>query len=466
MKIKFLGAAREVTGSKHLIITKSGKRFLLDCGMYQGKGLETDALNKELGFNAEHIDFMLLSHAHIDHSGLIPYLYNEGFRGKVYCTDATRDLCSIMLPDSGGIQEQDTKTFNDKRALKGLAPVEPIYTKEDAVAAMDLFHPVPYNKEISVDGGIYFTFTNVGHILGAAAINIKVHEEHKTHTICYTGDLGRKGSQILQDPQRPLPAEIIITESTYGDRLHETLTDSEKKLLEIVKHTCVEKKGKLIIPSFSVGRTQEIIYALDKLSTNKLLPLIDVYVDSPLSTNATNIMRNHPDCFNEKIRKYMVKDPDPFGFNKLKYIQSKEESKKLNDIKQPCIIISASGMAEAGRVKHHITNSVSHEENTILFVGYCAPSTLGARLLRGDTKISIFGIERIVRAEILRLESYSAHGDYKEMADYLNYFDKSKIVKLFLVHGEYDVQQHYAEYLHKTGFKTITIPEKGEEFGF
>lgn len=464
MTIQFLGAAKEVTGSKHLITTDSGTRILLDCGMYQGKGQETDGMNRELGFEPEDIDYLILSHAHIDHSGLIPYLVKGGFRGRIVCTPATRDLCSIMLADSGHIQEADTRMENKKRARKGLAPVEPIYNQHDARKAMKHFIAIPCDNPFALTPEVDLEFTETGHILGASAVNLTFYREGKTTQLCFTGDIGRYDDAILRDPA-PFPqADYIITESTYGDRLHKARTDAEEELLEVVKHTCVDKKGKLIIPSFSVGRTQQIVYALDQLESAGRLPRIDVYVDSPLSVNATEIMRLHSECFNDEILEYMQHDPDPFGFGKLHYIRDVSKSKALNARKEPCIIISASGMMEAGRVKHHIANNIENERNTILAVGYCAPRTLGARLLNKPSEISIFGEVHPVNAEILRLDSLSAHGDYKEMLHYLECQDKAKVKKVFLVHGEEDVQRTYRNFLMDNGFNNIEIPSRGEYF--
>lgn len=389
MNIEFLGAAKEVTGSKHLITTNSGKKILLDCGMFQGKGLETDSLNRNLGFNPSEIDYLLLSHPHIDHSGLIPYIVKLGFKGTIFCTPATRDLCSIMLADSGNIQEMDTYTFNKKRARQGLEPVEPIYTMLDAQEAMQYFISIPYNKEFFIDQDISIKFTDNGHILGSATINMIFNEHDRKVNIAFTGDIGRYSKRILKDPQVFPQADYIIMESTYGDRFHDNVDQSEQKLLSAVIDTCCKKKGKLIIPSFAIGRAQEIIYALDRLSKQGLLPDIDVYVDSPLSLNATNIMRLHTECFNDEIKEYMKTDKDPFGFNRLHYVSSTEESKSLNTNHRPMIIISASGMMEAGRVKHHIANNIEDKRTTILGVGYCAPSTLGAKILRGDKIVSI-----------------------------------------------------------------------------
>jgi metallo-beta-lactamase family protein len=458
MHIQFLGAAREVTGSKHLITTNKGIKILLDCGMFQGKGLETDSMNRDLGFDPKEIDYLLLSHAHIDHSGLIPYIYKNGFRGTIICTPATRDLCSIMLADCGNIQEHDTIIHNKKRAKNHLPPLLPIYTLEDAHASLKCFISVPYNKDYYIDADIKIRFTDVGHILGSSAINLSIVEDKKTQNICYTGDIGRYHKRILKDPEAFPQADYIITESTYGDRLHENLEDAEKKLLMVVIDTCNKKKGKLIIPSFSIGRAQEIIYALDRLSSKGLLPDVNVYVDSPLSTDATNIMRMHPECFNTEILDYMKFDADPFGFKKLHYIQSVEQSKALNNNHKPCIIISASGMMEAGRVKHHIANNIEKSSTTILVVGYCAPSTLGARISRGDKTVSIFGQKYNVNADVEHLESYSAHGDYKEMSNLLNCQIKKNVKTIFLVHGEIKVQENYSNYLKNQGFNNIEIP--------
>lgn len=463
MKIKFIGAAREVTGSKHLITTKSGKRILLDCGMFQGKGLETDAMNRNLGFNPEEIDHVILSHAHIDHSGLIPYIYKRGFRGSVICTSATRDLCSILLADCGHIQELDTKYYNEKAARKGLNPIEPIYTQKEAIRCMELFIGIPYDRKFYIDETIKVKFTDTGHLLGGGVANIEINEGGQLYRIAYTGDIGRPVNRILRSPQ-PFPqADFLITESTYGDRLHESSDFAEEQLLDVVNETCVRKRGKLIIPSFSVGRTQEIVYSLNNFYNAKRLPKIDIFVDSPLSLNATNIFRMHPECFNESILRIMDTDSDPFGFNSLYYVQSAEESKRLNNTKKPCVIISASGMMEAGRVKHHLANSINKAKNTVLAVGYCAPNTLGAKILRGDKQVSIFGQVLNVKADIRRIEAYSGHGDYQEMIDFLKCQDIPKIQKTFIVHGDYSAQQFYKAELEKVGFRNIAIPSAGEE---
>lgn len=466
MKIKFLGAAREVTGSKHLIITKHGKKILLDCGIYQGKGLETDSLNKKIGFNPQDLDHVILSHAHIDHSGLIPYIYKLGFRGSVICTNATRDLCALMLADSGYIQESDTRTFNKKRGRQGLPSVDPIYTKADAIACMEVFIGVPAKRKFKIDEFTTVRFTPTGHMLGGGVVNLEVIENGVPKRIAYTGDIGRPTNRILGPPEHFPQADILIVESTYGDRLHSSIDNSERELLDILIKTCVTKRGKLIIPSFSVGRTQEIVYSLNNFYNAGKLPKIDVYVDSPMAVNATDIFRLHPECFNENILEVMETDPDPFGFNSLFYVKQHEDSKRLNHIKKPCVIISASGMMEAGRVKHHIANTISDPKNTILAVGYCAPSTLGARILRGDKIVSIHGHEYEVKAEICRIDSFSGHGDYAEMIEFLNCQDKDKLKQVFIVHGDYKAQQAYRIKLEEEGYTNLKIPELGDEFSY
>ena len=463
MKLKFMGAAREVTGSKHLITTKKGLNILLDCGMYQGKGLETDAMNRDLGFDPAEIDYLILSHAHIDHSGLIPYIYKEGFRGTVLCTPATRDLCAIMLADAGRIQEADTHTFNKKRKDQNLPPVEPIYTEKDAQECMSCFISVPYHKQFNIEGEVTVEFFDAGHILGSSCVYLEIKDGRRTIKLGFTGDIGRYNKRILKDPE-PFPqVDYLIMESTYGDRLHTTIEDAEQELLMAVLDTCTKKKGKLIIPSFAVGRAQEIIYALDRLETADLLPDIDVFVDSPLSVSATNIMRLHTECFGPSILQYMKKDPDPFGFDRLQYIQSVEASKALNVRHKPCVIISASGMMEAGRVKHHLANHIDDPTTPILGVGYCEPKTLGARIMRGDKTVSIFGHLYEVRAELRRIESLSGHGDYSEMINYIGCQEKRRLKKIFLVHGEAATQEHFRDTLNEVGWNRVEIPEFRQE---
>lgn len=464
MKITFIGAAQQVTGSKHLIETETGKKILLDCGIFQGKGLETDAMNRDLPFNPAEIDHILLTHAHIDHSGLIPYMYHLGFRGSVVCTNATRDLCSIMLADSGHIQESDTHTFNKKRKRQGKPAVEPLYTSEDARKSLELFIGIAYNRKFNIDENLSLQITNTGHMLGSGVVNLSVKEGGKTIRIAYTGDIGRPFNRILSPPA-PFPqADYLITESTYGNRLHPPLQNAEEELLRIVKETCVVKKGKLIIPSFAIGRTQELVLVLNNYFNEGKLPRVPIYVDSPLAVNATEIFRLHPECFNQEVLEVMENDPDPFGFGSLHYIRKASESKSLNGSDTPMVIISASGMMEAGRVKHHLANNISDPRNTVLAVGYSAKGTLGDRIIRGDKEISIFGTIYPVRADIERIEAFSGHGDYKEMADYLEYQDKTLLKQTFLVHGEIDAASSYRKYLQEQGHQNINIPHPNQTF--
>lgn len=467
MKIKFLGAAREVTGSKVLITTDEGKKILIDCGMFQGKGLETDGMNRNIGLEPSELHHIILSHAHIDHSGLIPYFYKLGFRGSVICTNATRNLCSIMLPDSGHIQEMDAKWFNKKQAKKKLPFIQPIYTVEDAEQAMKLFISVDYDRRFYINDKINVKFTNTGHMLGSAVVNLEITENGKKTRLAYTGDIGRPFNRILKPPV-PFPqCDYLITESTYGNRIHEPMTEVEQEFHHIIYDTCVARKGKLIIPSFAIGRTQEIVYVLNKFFNDGTLPGIDVYVDSPLAVNATDIFRMHLDNLNDDVHNEIIseRDSDPFGFNRLHYIKKADDSKALNSDPRPCIIISASGMAEAGRIKHHIANNIDNPQNTILVVGYCSPTSLGARIQEpGRKEISIFGEMHPINAKIMRIEAFSGHGDYKEMKDFINCQDKSAVRQTFLVHGEYEVQEFYSKILAEDGFRKVEIPAFGEEF--
>jgi len=463
MNIKFLGAAREVTGSKHLLTTPSGKKVLLDCGSFQGKGLATDEKNRNPGIDPASVDHIILTHAHIDHSGMIPYFYRKGFRGSVICTHATRDLCAIMLADSGFIQEHDTRWFNKKRSRQGLPPVEPIYTRQDAQKCMELFIGVSYNRKFRIDQEITVSFTNTGHLLGSAVANLRISSGDKVTTIAYTGDIGRETNRILRPPD-PFPeCDYLICESTYGDRLHEDNTSAEARLLQIINQTCVVQRGKLIIPSFAIGRTQELVYVLNNFYNEGKLPHVNIYVDSPLAVNATEIFRMHPECFNAEVHDVLSGDPDPFGFSSLKYITKVEHSKKLNESKEPCVIISASGMMEAGRIKHHLANNIGNPNNTILAVGYCAPETLGARLLIGVKEVSIFGFPHQIKARIERIDSFSGHGDYAEMLRFLQCLEPKKIRKTFLVHGDPDAQAFFKNHLKKHGFRNVGVPAPGEE---
>ena len=464
MKITFHGAARTVTGSKHLITLNNGKKILLDCGMFQGMGKETYPLNREFGFDAREVDYLILSHAHIDHSGLIPMLVKYGFTGKIFGSEATLDLTAILLKDSAHIQEADSKFLNKKRFAEGRDLVEPLYTTEDVDDAILLFEPVPYETPYQVDEDIELELFDAGHIIGSATVFLKIKENGKLTRLAFSGDVGRYNDPILKSPQAFPQVDYMLIESTYGNRLHDKIEETPEHLREFIVETCVNKRGKLIIPAFSVGRTQELLYALNELELNNRLPNIKYFVDSPLSVAATNVVKNHPECFNRAVQKIMKYDNDPFAFRGLHFIEDKRDSQALNDIQEPCVIISASGMAEAGRVKHHIANSIGNPKNTILMVGYCAKNTLGARLKEHPSEVSIFGDLFRVRADIRQIESMSAHADYNDLIQYLSILDPSNVKRVFVVHGEPDVQDEFRERIIRKGFKDVAIPEPHETF--
>jgi len=464
MKITFHGAARTVTGSKHLITLNNGKKILLDCGMFQGMGKETYPLNREFGFDAREVDYMILSHAHIDHSGLIPMLVKYGFTGKIFGTDATLDLTAILLKDSAHIQEADSKFVNKKRFADGRDLVEPLYTSDDVDDAILQFEPVPYETPFKIDEDIELELFDAGHIIGSATVFLKILEEGKLTRIGFSGDVGRYNDPILKSPQVFPQVDYMLIESTYGNRLHDKIEETPEHLRELIVETCINKRGKLIIPAFSVGRTQELLYALNDLELNNRLPNVKYYVDSPLSVAATNVVKNHPECFNSAVQKIMKFDNDPFTFRGLEFIEDKRDSQALNDIQEPCVILSASGMAEAGRVKHHIANSIGNPKNTILMVGYCAKNTLGARLKEHPSEVNIFGSMFRVRADIRQIESMSAHADYNDLCSYLSILEPANVKRVFVVHGEPDVQDEFRERIIRKGFRDVVIPEPHETF--
>lgn len=441
-----------------MLTAPSGMRILLDCGLFQG--INTSDLNLNFGFEASEVDVLLLSHAHIDHTGLIPRLVKKGFKGKIFCTAATKSLCEVMLMDSAKIQARDLERVNKRRANRSEEPLEILYEEEHVEQALALFETVQLESPFLLEENVRVTFYNAGHLLGSAGIYVEFTDEGKS--LFFTGDIGRPTDKILDSPS-PFPqADYIICESTYGNKLHAAEVDMKAKLLEIVNHTCVEKKGKLIIPAFAVDRTQELVYALDQLVAEGSLPPIPVYVDSPLSVKATLIMRNHSEDFNDEILAYIKKEGDAFGFDNLHYITEVEESKKLNANTQPCIIISSSGMAEAGRVKHHIANTVEDAKNTILMVGYCSPNSLGHALKTGEKTVQIHGQEKTVRAEVAIMDSFSAHADYQEIIAHLSCQDPKKVSCIYLVHGEIETQTAFKARLQDAGFGNVYIPAHHE----
>ena len=465
MKICFHGAAQTVTGSKHLITLNNGKKILLDCGMYQGKMINHRDLNRHFAFDAKTVSCVFLSHAHIDHSGLLPRLVKEGFQGKIYATPATIDIASVLLMDSAHIQQQDVRFINKKRDRDGEKNLEPLYTDDDVKQTLEYFCPIEYGTPTAIDKDIELTFYDVGHIVGSATVFVRIKEEGKCTNIAFSGDVGRYGDPILRSPQ-PFPqVDYMIVESTYGNKLHGEIETYAGELKQHIHETCVKKGGKLIIPAFSVGRTQELLFALNELEIDNQLPPIPYYVDSPLSTSVTNIVKQHTECFNKSVQKLLKTDNDPFHFRGLKFITDKRESQTLNISKKPCVIISASGMAEVGRVKHHIANSVENPKNTILMIGYCEPSSLGARLKERPAEIGIFGERHTVKADIHIIDSMSAHADYNDLCQYLSCQDSKGINRVFVVHGEPEVQEEFKDRLLKKGFPDVVVPRLHEEFG-
>jgi metallo-beta-lactamase family protein len=464
MRIQFLGAVRTVTGSMHLL-TVNGARVLLDCGLFQGKRQESYERNRSLPFDARSIDSLLLSHAHIDHSGNVPTLVKSGFQGNIYATSATRDLCSAMLRDSGHIHEEDAQFVNKKRARLGLPPVEPLYTLEDATLSIRSFFSAGYDRPFPVAPGVTLTFRDAGHILGSALLVLDLDEAGTKRRLAFTGDLGRKGMPILRDPTLVQDVDTLVIESTYGDRLHDPIETTDRALRDVVVET-YQRGGKLIIPAFAVGRTQELVYALHRLTEKADIPSLPIYVDSPLALNATEVFRAHPECFDQELNQFLAggRDKDPFGFHRLKYVRTTEESKQLNFLREPAIIISASGMCEAGRVLHHLKNNVEDARNTVLIVGWQSPETLGRRLVEHQPMVKIFGEEHTVRARVETVNGYSAHADRAELLEYVRQMDPGRLRSAFVVHGEEASSLSLAEGLRDLGVGQVIVPKPGEAF--
>lgn len=466
MKVKFCGAAGEVTGSAHLLTLEDGFKILLDCGLYQGHSEDWKDFNENWLFDPAELDCVILSHAHIDHTGRIPKLVKDGFKGNIYCTHATRNLSTIMLLDSARIQESEAEYFNQKvikHKNKGVKLKSPLYDENDAKAAMKLFVGYDYENWFQIHPTVWVVFRDMGHILGSASVTLYVKEGDNIVRLGFTGDIGRPNRPILRDPQPMPPVDFLIAESTYGDRVHEAAPDELTHLRNTIYKTVVEQKGRVIIPAFSVGRTQEVVYMLDRLVNAGQLPRIPVYVDSPLSVNATQVFKQHLECFDDELHNYMLTDEDPFGFNTLQYITDVEKSKQLNYNQKPCVIISSSGMMNTGRVKHHLANNIENANNTILIIGYCSPDTPGGKLRAGAKELRLFGQMYSVNARVEIMDSFSAHGDRNEMFSVLKN-EIPTLKQLFLVHGEPEKQQLYKTFLQSNGFGEITIPKLGEEY--
>ncbi|MCW5898705.1 MAG: MBL fold metallo-hydrolase [Flavobacteriales bacterium] len=473
ISITFHGAAGTVTGSKHLleIERKDGSiaRLLLDCGMFQGEALADGSgkdRNRRFGFDPESIDALVLSHAHIDHSGLVPRLVKEGFRGSIWSTPATRDLCAIMLEDSARIQEYDAG-YERKRAHRQGRSVEggePLYTVDDVPPAMARFQTMEYGERLDILPGVALTFTDTGHILGSAAVHLHLDDGDRMVRLAFTGDVGRYVDRLLPPPV-PFPqADAIICEGTYGDRDHAPIAEAEEELLRHVREVCVERSARLIIPAFSIGKTQEILYTLNALSNAGRLPRIPVYVDSPLAIGATEIVRRYEKLFRNEVREELHHDPDLFSFPGVTFVRDAEGSKRLNTLREPCIVVSASGMMEAGRVRHHLLHALPDPANALLAVGFCAPGTLGHELLAGARTVRIFGEEVPVRAEVLRMDFYSAHADRGELLRYLACQNAAEVRKFFLVHGHQKALGAFQEQVVRAGFTDTVVPRRAQRF--
>ena len=474
MKISFLGATKSVTGSNFLV-EAAGKKFLVDCGLHQGNMQEEMLNDRPFDYDVKSIDFMLLTHAHIDHSGRIPKLYVDGYRNPVYATKATCDLCEIMLPDSGHIQETETEIKNKKRKRAGKKDmVDPLYTAKDAIDCMEIFRPVKYDEIIEITPEISVRFNDAGHMLGSSIIEVWITENGKQEKIVFSGDIGNNDLPLLAEPTMIDSADYLVMESTYGNRLHVRNDEKATIFLDIVSET-IEKGGTVVIPSFAVGRTQEILYEINKIKDQhkddeafkkkyEELMNVPVYVDSPLAVSATEVFKKNEDLFSDDIKEFMERGDNPIDFPDLKFTQSVEESKALNESNEPCIIISASGMCDVGRIKHHLKHNIWNPNSTILFVGYQAPGTLGRRIIDGAEKVKIFGEEFNVKARIEYIEGYSGHADQTGLIAFASSFRTKRPKHIFLLHGEYDSQLVLKEKLKNELGVDIDIPSYGETY--
>lgn len=464
MQITFRGAARTVTGSMHEIQT-GGRRLLLDCGMYQGRRSEAADRNKHFPFPPSEVDTLLLSHAHIDHSGNIPNLTSKGFSGPIFTTPATIDLCRSMLLDSAFIQEKDAEFLNRRNSRRRRVieepdgpAVEPLYTVDNAKAAMEQFRPVDMHSRTEVMPGVFSTTHEAGHMLGSTFLELELEGKR----LLFSGDIGRKSLPIIRDPEQAVKADILIMESTYGDRLHQPLLYAKEKLAAIINGTA-NRGGKIIAPAFAVGRTQQLVLMIHELIREGRINEIPVFVDSPLAVNVTEAFRTHTECYDAETNTFLDSGDDPFGFRRLRYIRDVEESKALNDVRVPCVIISASGMAEAGRVLHHLRNNIADPKNTVLITGFQAENTLGRKLLDGQKEVNIFGEPIRVRAEVLKINELSGHADQQELLAWMEPLVRT-VQHVFLVHGEYMQQQAMAAAIQERYNLAVTIPARGDSF--
>lgn len=460
MKVHFFGATRTTTGSLYLLEV-NGHRLLLECGLFQGRRGETMERNRHFPFDPRGVEAVVLSHAHLDHCGNLPNLCNQGFEGSIFCTFATRDLASIMLQDSAVVQAADALFVSKKRAKQGLPPVEPLYTATEAEKAVRQFVAVNYDRPLTVVDGVTVTFRDAGHILGSAQVVLDVREDGRSFRYLFSGDIGRGNDDILRDPDVVGGVDFLQIESTYGAREHSVKTSAEEEVCRLVCGT-LEASGKVIIPAFSVGRTQQVVYTLHQFTNAGRLPRVPIFVDSPLSVNATEVFRLHPECFNDETYAFLREKANPFGMENLTYIREVAHSMKLNDLTEPAIIISASGMAEGGRIRHHLKNNVGDPKNLVLFVGYCAEHTLGAQLLAGRNPVNIFGEPVAVRAQIASIDAFSGHADKHELRRYVDKLD-GDIRQIAVIHGEEAQCLAFAETLQTLRpHAKVVVPRLGD----
>ncbi|HEX9912776.1 MAG TPA: MBL fold metallo-hydrolase [candidate division Zixibacteria bacterium] len=460
MKIIFLGGTKSVTGSMH-ILESEGKKVLIDCGLFQGRREESNQRNKSLPFEPQTIERMVLSHAHLDHSGNIPTLVKNGYRNTIYSTFATRDLCLLMLRDSANLQEKDAEYLNKRNEKKGAQIISPLYTVEEAEKSLEQFKGIAYNRFFYITPNVRVTFYDAGHILGSTLSYFEVFENGKKTRILYAVDLGRKKMPILKDPFQVKDIDYLILESTYGSRLHDDFSTTADRLAQTINRT-YQRGGKIIVPAFALERTQEIIYCLHLLEKESRIPKLPVYVDSPLAVNVTEVFKLHPECFDKETKMILEKEENPFGLKRITYITDPEESKKLNRLDESCMIISGSGMCEGGRILHHLKNNIEDPRNTILVVGYMAENTLGRRIVEKYPEVKIFGEEYNLESEVVVLNSFSAHADKNELLLYAEQAQKN-LKGVFLVHGEEKESQALKESIESVGIQNVRIPDRGEE---
>lgn len=464
VKVQFLGATRTTTGSQFLVEI-NGQKILLECGLYQGRRDESIERNRHFRFNPSELTAVVLSHAHIDHCGNLPNLCKQGFQGNIYSTFATRDLASIMLADSAEIQRADAEFVTKQRAKEGKPAVQPLYSAVDAERAVRQFVAINYDRPMPVADGVTVTFKDAGHILGSSQVVLDVRESGRKFRYLFSGDIGRPNQDILRDPEPVENVDFLQIESTYGARLHTDKVDARDELGRLVSDT-VKRNGKVIIPAFSIGRTQQLVFALNQLTDAGKVPKVAIFVDSPLSVNATEVFRLHPECFDDVTYAYLQEKGNPFGMENLTYIREVNQSKKLNDLKEPAVIISASGMAEAGRVRHHLANHIGNPRNLVLFVGYCAEHTLGAQIVAGRTPVNIHGVPYPVRAQVAKIDAFSGHADRSELSNYVRKLT-GEIRKITVVHGDESQSMPFADTLRelRPGAEVI-VPNLGDVVEF